>query len=276
MLQLDDQTTLSGDPSEVPLDLLAVSITTAQTGSSEPGPSVSVDDVHQAETSHSYSSTSASNLSDIPLGAIEDLWEGAVIHLESLKVSADFIKSLRNATLDNPSIGLSEEAIYRLRNPNQSHPSALLIMTCTWQSSYIWAPIGVNYQAIAPLSYIVGPMQPYWLITELARWCGPNRNRVYGAPHVYQLMCHVHWSFLCSRVLSYCSEPRYDPLHLQWVVGTQRFPIKNSILSLSVHSYKHCIKNPGVLHSSITYISQASLTWIPWKGFICLKRPQGN
>ena len=121
-LQLDDQTTLSGDPSEVLLDPSAVGVTTAQTGSSEPGPSVSVDDVHQAETSHSYSSASTSNLSDIPLGNIEDLWEGAVIRLESLKVSVDFIKSLRNATLDDPSIGLSEEAIYRLRNPNWSQP----------------------------------------------------------------------------------------------------------------------------------------------------------
>jgi len=121
-LQLDDQTTLSGDPSEVLLDPSAVGVTTAQTGSSDPGPSVSVDNVHQAETSHSYSSASASNLSNIPSGDIEDLWEGAIIHLESLKVSADFIKSLCNATLDDPSIGLSEEAIYRLCNPNWSQP----------------------------------------------------------------------------------------------------------------------------------------------------------
>jgi len=168
-LQLDNQTTLSGNPSEVPLDLLAVSITTVQTGSSEPGPSVSVDDVHQAETSHSYSSASASNLSDIPLGDIEDLWEGAVIHLESLKVSADFIKSLRNATLDNPSIGLSEEAIYRLRNPNQSQPQRSIDNDMHMAIKlYLGNLSESTYQANCAIILHHWPDATYQLITELA------------------------------------------------------------------------------------------------------------
>jgi hypothetical protein len=50
-------------------------------------------------------------------GDVEDLWEEGAIHLESLKVTADFIKDIRNAMLDDPSLGLSDEAILRLRHP---------------------------------------------------------------------------------------------------------------------------------------------------------------
>jgi len=60
----------------------------------------------------SHPGASVSNTSDIPPGDIEDLWEARTIFLDSLKMSAEFIKSLRNATLDDPTLGLSVEAIY--------------------------------------------------------------------------------------------------------------------------------------------------------------------
>ena len=49
-------------------------------------------------------------------GDLEDLWEEHTIQLESLKVTADFIKDIRNATLDDLSLGLSHEAIHRLQH----------------------------------------------------------------------------------------------------------------------------------------------------------------
>jgi hypothetical protein len=44
-------------------------------------------------------------------GDIEDLWLEEVIHLDNLRLCAEFVKALQVATLSNPSVGLSEEAV---------------------------------------------------------------------------------------------------------------------------------------------------------------------
>ena len=55
-------------------------------------------------------------------GDIDDLWEESTIRLKSLKMTADFIKHIRNAKLDDLSLGLSDEAIDRLQHPNHKQP----------------------------------------------------------------------------------------------------------------------------------------------------------
>jgi len=63
---------------------------------------------------HSPPATAAS---DIPSGNIEDLWRPESIRLTDLKRAVDFIKGLQNPTLDDPVLGMSIEAVERLRHP---------------------------------------------------------------------------------------------------------------------------------------------------------------
>ena len=50
-------------------------------------------------------------------GDVEDLWLRDTIHLSDLKTAAEFVKGLQGATLDDPSLGMSDEALHRLQNP---------------------------------------------------------------------------------------------------------------------------------------------------------------
>ena len=47
-------------------------------------------------------------------GDIEDLWLQETIHLEDINTVAEFIKMLQSASLDDPSLGMSSEALERL------------------------------------------------------------------------------------------------------------------------------------------------------------------
>ena len=62
------------------------------------------------------------NAPDLPSGDIEDLWLRSHIRLDSLKLTQDFVNSLRQANLDDPSLGLSAETLKRLRNPLHGQP----------------------------------------------------------------------------------------------------------------------------------------------------------
>ena len=60
------------------------------------------------------------NSFDTPPGDVEDLWLQDTIHLSDLKLVAEFMKALQGATLDDPSLGMSDKALHRLQNPLQS------------------------------------------------------------------------------------------------------------------------------------------------------------
>jgi hypothetical protein len=54
--------------------------------------------------------------SNLPPGDIEDLWLQDIIYLSDLRIMAEFVKVLQSTTLDDPSLGMSAEALYRLQN----------------------------------------------------------------------------------------------------------------------------------------------------------------
>jgi hypothetical protein len=58
-------------------------------------------------------------------GNVEDLWLQEAIHLDDLKLCADFVKCLQAATLSDPSVSLSEEAVACLHNPSCGQSSPL-------------------------------------------------------------------------------------------------------------------------------------------------------
>jgi hypothetical protein len=74
------------------------------------------------DTHHHPVNDLSHNTHDLPSGDIEDLWLQSHIHLDGLKLTADFVKNLQQATLDDPSLGLSAEALERLCNPLHEQP----------------------------------------------------------------------------------------------------------------------------------------------------------
>ena len=60
---------------------------------------------------------------NIPSGDVEDLWMQETIHLDNLRTSTDFVKVLRQITLDDPMLSMSSDAIEHLRNPPCEAPS---------------------------------------------------------------------------------------------------------------------------------------------------------
>ena len=60
---------------------------------------------------------------DAPSDDFEDLWMQETIHLSDLRTTLDFVHALRHITLDDPKLGMSDEALERLRNPPREDPS---------------------------------------------------------------------------------------------------------------------------------------------------------
>ena len=68
------------------------------------------------------------NSSEILPGDIEDLWDHdlANIHLNNLKLTADFIKALQDASLDDSTMELSSNGLECLHNPLHEQPILLV------------------------------------------------------------------------------------------------------------------------------------------------------
>ena len=62
----------------------------------------------------------------LPPSNIEDLWLQDTIHLRELKMTTEFVKVLQGATLDNPSMGMSDEALHHLWNPPHDQSSVVI------------------------------------------------------------------------------------------------------------------------------------------------------
>ena len=109
-------------------------------GSPNPYDSSHADD---DEDTHPPSPGSADH---IPPGDVGDLWMQESIYLRDLKSTVDFICGLQDITLDNPLLGMSEEAIGRLQNPPCNNPclsvardtrlTVKLFMDCPSQETY--------------------------------------------------------------------------------------------------------------------------------------------
>ena len=58
-----------------------------------------------------------------PVGNIDDLWLQDTIHLDDIKTTAKIVKMLHEASLDDPSLGMSCKALEQLQNPFCEQPS---------------------------------------------------------------------------------------------------------------------------------------------------------
>lgn len=196
----------------------------------------SVDDLPGAEPMPAAQSTpnthaSGESQSDpsnavIQPGDIEDLWEEGTIHLGSLKVTADFIKEIRNATLDDLSLGLSEEAIHRLRHPIHDQPGhSIDDDMCTAIKLFLGNPSEATYETNRA---IIQDRIPEANIPTYYR-AGRIIAEMTGIESVVHHMCinscvAFTGPFLTLDKCPICKEPRYDQFRLQSTHGRDKVP----------------------------------------------------
>ena len=96
------------------------------------------------EDPHTLSSSS----SELSPGDVKDLWLQDTIHLDDIKLCADFVKHLQCMTLSDSSLGLSAEAVECLCNPLCTQ-SPLSITTDLWLAIdlYLVNPSEATYKA---------------------------------------------------------------------------------------------------------------------------------
>src|SRR5712672_2954197 len=224
-LQLDDQTGFATSDTTLPghsfADVEDSLFIGAHTGNFDPPGSMD-------EACYAYSDMDDSHPSGIPPGDIEDLWDEGRIRLETLKGSAAFIQCLRDATLDDPNLGLSEEAINRLHNPNRGQPQCCIDDdTRTAIELYLGNPSEATYEANRTIILHRLPdvnIPTYYrtghLIAELT-----------GIESMVHHMCinscvAFTGPFHDLNKCPICTEPCYNQFRLESTAGKERAPHK--------------------------------------------------
>jgi hypothetical protein len=163
---------------------------------------------------------------EIPPGDLEDLWLEDTIHLDDLKLSADFVTALQGATLSDRSSGLSSEALECLRNPPCGQPSISidkdLQLAIDW---YLANPSESTYEAIragiirhSPHINVPSYYKTKRLVADLT-----------GIESVVHDMCinscvAYTGPFEDKESCPICSEPRYDELWCASSNGRDKIP----------------------------------------------------
>jgi len=190
-----------------------------------------VDELPGAEPTLAAHSTPDTPVSDpfnagVQPGDIEDLWEEGTIHLESLKMTAEFIKDIRNAMLDDLSLGLSDEAIHRLRHPSHEQPGCSIDDDLRAAIKlFLTNPSEATYEANRAiiLDLLPGANIPtYYRVGRIIA-------EMTGIESVVHHMCinscvAFTGPFLTLDKCPICDEPRYDQFRLQSTRGRDKVP----------------------------------------------------
>jgi Transposase family tnp2 len=172
---------------------------------------------HSLEDPEAHVAVLPERSAGLSLGDIEDLWIQDTIHLDNLKLCADFVGRLQAATLSDPSAGLSEEAVALLRNPPHGLPSAPLDASRRLAIElYLINPSQKTYDdnraailRFSPDADIPSYYRTRHLISEIT-----------GVESVVHNMCvnsciAYTGPFLDLEACPMCSEPRYDQFRLR-------------------------------------------------------------
>jgi Transposase family tnp2 len=165
---------------------------------------------------------------DIPPGDVEDLWLQDTIHLNDLKTAAEFVKGLQGVTLDDPSLGMPDEALHRLRNPpHERSPVVIDKVTRLAIDLYLGNPSKETYETNCKAIQRYEPgidLPSYYKIKRLVA-------DVTGVESVMHHMCinsclAYTGPFHDLDACPVCSEPRYDQFRLQTSSGKDKIPRK--------------------------------------------------
>jgi hypothetical protein len=165
---------------------------------------------------------------DVLPGDVEDLWLQDLIHLNELKTAAEFVKGLQGATLDNPSLGMSDEALHRLRNPpREQSPVVIDKVTRLAIDLYLGNPSKETYDTNCAAIRRCHPeddLPSYYKIKSLVA-------ALTGIESVMHHMCinsclAYTGTFRDLDTCAVCSEPRYDQFRLESSSGKEKIPRK--------------------------------------------------
>lgn len=168
----------------------------------------------------------ASTTPDVPPGDAEDLWYQGTIHLNSLRLTAEFTKGLQNATLDNPALGHSSEAIERLRNPLHAPPNLVLDQyTRLALNLFLRNPSEATYDTNRTAilqSFPDADLLSYYKARRLVADTTGIDSIVH---HMCIKSCLAYTGpFQELDACPMCSEPRYDQFQLESSNGKTRIP----------------------------------------------------
>jgi len=87
------------------------------------------------------------NSFDMPPGDVEDLWLWDTIHCDDLRTAVEFMKGLQGATLEDPSLGMSDGALHRLWNPpHKQSPRVVDKVTQLAIDLFLGNPLEATYE----------------------------------------------------------------------------------------------------------------------------------
>lgn len=178
---------------------------------------------HPLEDPGANDDTLSERTAGLSPGDIEDLWLQETIHLDGLRLCADFIKCLQAATLSDPSLGLSEEAVFRLRNPPRGLSTPLDADLRLALELYLNNPSEATYNVNRASFQRHSPhidLPSYYRTTRLV-------SEITGIDSVVHHMCikscvAYTGPFLDLEACPMCSEPRYDQFKLRSSRGKER------------------------------------------------------
>jgi len=163
---------------------------------------------------------------ELPADSIDDLWSGAGIHLDDLRTLAAFVRELQQATLGDPTQGLSCEGVERLHKPLRGQPSDSVDKdACLAIDLYLGTSSEMTYETVHT--------------AILHRWPGMGLPTYYKAKHLVANLSGVEsivHNMCMNSCLAYtgpflelescpiCSEPRYDQFQFQTSDGKDRTP----------------------------------------------------
>ena len=164
----------------------------------------------------------------IPSGNVEDLWQQVSICLTNLKTAVDFIKGLQNPTLDDPTLGMSTEAVECLRNPTCEQPS-LALNDDTWLAInlFLGNPLELTYETNRTSILHHYPdcnLLTYYKIKSLVSQMTGIESLVHD---ICTNLCVTYTGpFVELDTCPVCSETRYDHFRLESSHGKERVPQK--------------------------------------------------
>ena len=186
-----------------------------------PSPGIPLDDHQPAHRSHASATANG-----FPAGDVKDLWLQDTIHLDDIRTATEFVRRLQEASLDDPSLGMSCEALERLRNPLREQP--LLSInddTCLALEMYLGNPSEATYKVNRkaflrqlPEADIPSYYKTKRLVVDLT-----------GVDSVVHHMCinsciAYTGPFSDLEVCPICSESQYDQFQLNLTNGRDRVP----------------------------------------------------
>jgi len=174
------------------------------------------------EDSGSAEDANATHLPD----DVDDLWSGAGIHLDELKMSAAFVRELQQATLGDPTQGMSCEGLERLRNPLRGQPSASVD-----EDARLAIDLYLGTTSEATYETVCAAILRRWPGTELPSYYKAKRlvTDLSGIESVVHNMCvnscvAFTGPFLELESCPVCAEPRYNQFRIQTSDGKDRAP----------------------------------------------------